>query len=455
MEALSIITPRAAKPARGAFSEDAAARSFAECFAGRLKYDHHRGRWFRWTGTRWQVDEIEHAFQRVRDHVIALATRADEKACREAARLNFAKHVEQFARGDGKIATTSNGWDSDPWLLGTPCGTVDLRTGELGPADPDDNITLSTGFTPAADAACPRWLQFISEVTQGDEGYSRFLSQVAGYALTGDTREHSLFYAHGAGGNGKSVFINLMSRLLGDYATTASMDVFIAASGNNNHPTELARLRGARLVTASETEEGRAWAEARVKALTGGDRIAARFMRQDFFEYTPTFKLLIVGNHKPTLRSVDDAARRRFNLLPFDFKPPAPDRELERTLLAEAPAILRWAINGCLDWQARGLVRPDVVKAATADYFEAQDMLGQFLEEQCDVDPGNSYKTERSADVFFRWSEFAKAASEPAGSRKAFAEKLKGRGVQSSRTRDARLFVGIRLKQAPAQWGEA
>ncbi len=453
MEALAVIEPRVATPARGDFSEDAAARSFAECFAGRLKFDHHRGRWYRWDNHRWQIDQTEHAFQRVRDHVVALAARAGEKASRNAARLNFAKHVEQFARGDSKIATTSDGWDCDPWLLGTPGGTVDLRTGELGPADPDDNITLTTGFTPSAAAGCPRWLRFISEVTQGDGGYARFLAQVAGYALTGDTREHSLFYAHGAGGNGKSVFINLMSRLLGDYATTASMDVFIAASGNN-HPTELARLRGARLVTASETEEGRAWAEARVKALTGGDRIAARFMRQDFFEYTPTFKLLIVGNYKPALRSVDDAARRRFNLLPFDFKPPAPDRELERTLLAEAPGILRWAIDGCLDWQAHGLMRPDVVKAATADYFEAQDMLGQFLEEQCDVDPRNTYKTERSADVYLRWSEFAKAASEPAGSRKAFAEKLKGRGVEISRTRDSRLFVGIRLKQDQSHWSD-
>src|SRR6266850_943776 len=138
------------------------------------------------------------------------------------------------------------------------------------------------------------------------------------------------------------------------------METF-TASLNDRHPTDLAMLRGARLVTASETEEGRAWAEARIKQLTGGDRIAARFMRQDFFQYSPEFKLLVIGNHKPTLHNVDDAARRRFNIVPFIFKPAKPDHKLEQKLLAEAPAILQWMIDGCLDWQNNGLIRPAVV----------------------------------------------------------------------------------------------
>ena len=145
----------------------------------------------------------------------------------------------------------------------------------------------------------------------------RFLQQIVGYCLTGDTREHALFFIYGPGGNGKSVFLNTVSAIIGDYATTAAMDTFVA-SKSDRHPTDLAGLRGARLVAASETEEGRAWAEAKIKAITGGDPISARFMRQDFFTYRPQFKLVIVGNHKPVLKNVDDAAERRFNIIPFD-----------------------------------------------------------------------------------------------------------------------------------------
>jgi putative DNA primase/helicase len=157
------------------------------------------------------------------------------------------------------------------------------------------------------------------------------------------------------------------------------------ASKYDQHTTDLAMLRGARIVTASETEEGRAWAEARIKALTGGDRITARFMRQDNFQYDPQFKLTIIGNYKPILRNVDDATRRRINMIPFLLKPAVVDKDLEAKLMAEAPAILQWMIEGCLDWQEHGLIRPNVVNTATSDYFADEDVFGQWLEECCDV----------------------------------------------------------------------
>ncbi len=210
----------------------------------------------------------------------------------------------------------------------------------------------------------------------------RFLQQIAGYCLTGDTREHALFFIYGPGGNGKSVFLNTLNGILADYAETAVMDAF-AASAHDKHSTDIAMLRGARLVSVSETEEGRAWAETRVKQLTGGDKVTARFMRQDNFTFTPRFKLVIVGNHKPVLTNVDDAAKRRFNIIPFTRKPPRPDQQLEEKLKAEWPGILRWMIEGCLDWQANGLVRPAIVAEATAEYFDDQDTFGQWLEEHC------------------------------------------------------------------------
>jgi putative DNA primase/helicase len=222
------------------------------------------------------------------------------------------------------------------------------------------------------------------------------------------------------------------------------MNTFTASQGER-HPTELAMLRGARLVTASETEEGRPWAEARIKQLTGGDRIAARFMRQDFFEFTPQFKLMIVGNHKPSLQNVDDAARRRFNIVPFVLKPPAPDRQLETRLMMEAGGILRWMIDGCLDWQQNGLVRPGSVKTATEEYFNDQDLFSQWLAEACDIDPGNKYKEANASALFASWKCFALAAGEDPKSQKVFKPELLKRGITSRHTNSGNSFVGVRL----------
>ena len=172
-----------------------------------------------------------------------------------------------------------------------------------------------------------------------------YLRRIAGYCLTGSVSEHALFFLHGPGGNGKGVLVNTITDISGNYATVASMDTF-TASQTDRHPTDMAMLRGARLVTAQETEEGRCWAESKIKSLTGGDPVTARFMRQDFFTYQPTFKLVIVGNHRPGIRNVDDAMRRRLHLIPFTYKPPRPDKDLPERLKAERPGISRLGSSG-------------------------------------------------------------------------------------------------------------
>ena len=263
----------------------------------------------------------------------------------------------------------------------------------------------------------------------------RFLQQIAGYCLTGDTREHALFFIYGPGGNGKSVFLNTLNGILADYAETAVMDAF-AASAHDKHSTDIAMLRGARLVSVSETEEGRAWAETRVKQLTGGDKVTARFMRQDNFTFTPRFKLVIVGNHKPVLTNVDDAAKRRFNIIPFTRKPPRPDQQLEEKLKAEWPGILRWMIEGCLDWQANGLVRPAIVAEATAEYFDDQDTFGQWLDECC-LKERNAFEVQ--AKLYASWKAFAERQGDRPGSSKAFSANLiaRVRGRQDADRRHA------------------
>jgi putative DNA primase/helicase len=223
------------------------------------------------------------------------------------------------------------------------------------------------------------------------------------------------------------------------------MDTF-TSSKNEKHPTDLAKLRGARLVTASETEADKSWAEARIKQLTGGDVISARFMRQDFFEYLPQFKLMIVGNHTPVLHNVDDAAKRRFNIVPFILKPNTPDLDLEEKLFREAGGILQWMIKGCLDWQANGLSRPDCVTAATKDYFDDQDLIGQWIEDCCDVQFGTKKLWDKSADLYDSWNEFSVAAGESAGTKTAFGSAMRKKGFLPEKIEGARAFRFIRLK---------
>ena len=260
----------------------------------------------------------------------------------------------------------------------------------------------------------------------------------------------------GPGGNGKSVFVNVVTGIMDGYACVSAMDTFIS-SHNNRHETELAMLRGARLVTASETEEGKRWAELKIKQLTGGDPIAARFMRQNFFTFKPQFKLTIIGNHQPSLRSVDEAQRRRFNMVPFTRtpKPEEIDRLLEEKVKAEAPAILRWMIEGCLDWQSNGLVRPTSVADATAEYFAEQDLMAHWLEEACDADKGNEWKKAKVPVLFQSWKDYAIRAGEEPGTKKLFSAAMKRRGFESQPgTGGVWEYRGIRLKVMQDRSGE-
>lgn len=388
-------------------NEDGIAQAFAVRHAKDLKYCHDTGKWYQWSGHHWQEERTKLAFSWARELCRQLVRSGDLKAKVEAtiAKASTAAAVERYAQADRAFAVTAAVWDEDKFLLGTPGGTVDLRTGLLREAEQGDMITRVAAVAPAdVGAACPLWMAFLEQATKGDQDMITWLKRWFGYCLTGSTREHALFFGYGKGGNGKSVLLNTMARILGDYAVVAAMETFTASHGDK-HPTDLAMLRGARLVTATETEEGRAWAESRIKQITGGDPVSARFMRQDFFTYIPQFKLTIVGNNKPVLRNVDDAARRRFNIVPFLHKPEKKDVDLEAKLEAEWPAILRWMIDGCLEWQAEGLKRPKVIEEATSEYFAAQDYFARWLNECCILDPTLSSKPATLLASFQQWTQ--------------------------------------------------
>jgi putative DNA primase/helicase len=432
--------PEARPPA---FSDEALALRFAERHANDLRYVAAWGRWLSWTGTHWGFDDTLHAFDRAR--AICREAAATCNRPKEATAIAGAKTVaavERLAKADRRLAATIDQWDADPWLLNTPDGPIDLRTGNWVARGPHQYFTKITPVSPSGD--CPRFMAFLSTITGGDFDLQQYLRRALGYSLSGSTREHVLLFGYGTGANGKSVLVNTISSILGTYQKTAPIETFTAAT-TDRHPTDLAGLRGARLVTATETEEGRRWAESRIKALTGGDRIAARFMRQDFFEYVPAFKLFIVGNHKPSLRSVDEAIRRRFHLIPFSVTIPSADRDpdLGEKLKAEWPGILAWMIEGCLSWQEIGLRPPKAVLEATAAYLESEDAISAWIEEECERDPA---AWEASAELFLSWKAWAERAAEHPGTMKRFVQQLEARGLQPQRTWQGRGFTGIRTK---------
>jgi putative DNA primase/helicase len=432
-----------------AFSEVAIAINFANKHADDLRYVAKWNQWFCWDGTCWREDEKRKVYSIACELCREVAITANRPG--ESKRIASAKTraaVVSLASENPRIAATTDQWDADPWLLNTPGGVVDLRTGQMREHRPGDYMTKQTAVAPAGD--CPRWKAFLDEVTAGDRELQAYLQGVSGYCLTASTREQQLFFLYGSGRNGKGVYLQTISGIMGAYHRATSIETF-TASQSERHPTELAALRGARLVTAAETEDGRRWAEARIKEMTGGDKITARFMRQDFFEFFPQFKLMFSGNHMPTLRTVNKAITRRFNRVPFavTIAEEKMNVYLTEELKAEWPGILKWMVQGSLMWQRSGLKAPQAVVAATGQYLESQDVLGEWLAECCELAPGY---WESIRELFDKWKPWAEARGEWVGSKNKFSQKLEDRGgfvPQKSEDQKQRGFRGLRLRRPP------
>jgi P4 family phage/plasmid primase-like protien len=423
-----------------ASSEAGLAMSFAAANADWLRYAWSWKSWMVYDGQRWREDVLRQAERAVVAHACAAAaqfntaTLANGKTIRE---------IERLARSDPRLAIGADVWDADPWLLNTPGGVIDLKTGETRPHDPSLYLTKMTSVAPEKKVS-PHWLAFLEKTTGGEKTYTRYLQKLCGYALTGDISEQKVFFPFGEGQNGKSVLWNTVADIMADYARTAAIETF-ASSRSDRHPTELAYLRGARLVIAMETEPGRRWREGVIKRLTGGDKVAARFMHKDFFEYRPQFTLVIFGNHKPKFSSVDKSIRRRFRLLPFTMviADEEVNKHLPEQLVCEWGGILQWMIEGCVAWREEGLGEPQVVKGSSDAYFEDEDVVGDWLAERCEVDPAGRQTVK---DLFADWKAWAIDANEEVGSKRAFGDALEKHGYKRDRTNKARWIVGLRLR---------
>ena len=411
--------------------------------------------WMVWDGRRWKRDAGGEILRRARDTVRALATMA-EALDDEKQRAGLVKHALKTESAGKLQAMVKLGacllgeepaaFDQRPWLLNCLNGTIDLSTGKLGPHRRSDLLTklVSVEFDPAA--TCPRWEAFLLQVMDGNPEMAAFLQRAVGYSLTGATVEQVLFLLYGTGANGKSTFTETLRALLADYATQAEFTTFLARTSDSVR-NDIARLVGARFVSASEAEGGRPLAEAVVKQMTGGDIVTARFLFKEFFEFRPDFKVWLAANHKPSVRGTDHGIWRRIRLVPFavTIPPEQRDKRLPERLRAELPGILAWAVRGCLAWQQEGLGAPPEVLAATDSYREEMDVLAGFLDEHCVVQPGAFVATKELYAAYATWAE---GAGEKKLSKKWLAMRLAERGLSSGRgLRGARGWSGLRLRR--------
>lgn len=371
------------------------AERFANQHGENVRYCQSLG-WLVWDGKRWAPDTTgaikRMAKATVRTLYIEASLESDTRKRKDIAdfgrRCEARQNLEaMIALGQSElpIPVTAEIFDRDIMLLNLENGALNLKTGHLQAHNRDDYITKLAPVVYAPDAACPLWDAFLNRIFQGNQNLIVFLQRLVGYSLTGSTVEHCFAVMHGKGANGKTTLLDTICGILGDYAQTAAFTTFLTRKNDGGIPNDIARLRGARLVCATEGEQGRALAESAIKQLTGGDRVAARFLHREYFEFRPTFKILLGTNHKPRIKGTDLAIWRRVKLIPFTETIPEDrqDRKLPEKLRAEAPGILAWAVRGCLDWQREGLGIPDEVRTATQAYRQEEDIVGQFIAECC------------------------------------------------------------------------
>jgi len=340
-----------------------------------------------------------------------------------------------LAESEAPIAATPDAFDRDPWLFNVENGTINLQTGELRPHRQTDMITKIAPVAYVADADCPRWDAFLARVLP-DLEVRVVVQRYLGYCLTASVREQVLQFAYGAGANGKSVLLDVMLAIFGDYGLRAAADLVLAKHGET-HPTELADLEGRRLVVVSEIEQGKAWAESLIKRITGDTTITARKMRQDFYSFAASHKLVIAANTKPTVRGTDHAIWRRMRLIPFEVTiPPAErDKDLVGKLLEEGPGILAWLVRGCLDWQRDGLGASTAIEVATEEYQHDQDVLGHWIAETCELGEAQWSATTLLYENYVAW---CKASGRDPWTR----DTMRARLIERPGIRDARRDCG-------------
>lgn len=433
------------------------ARRFIEQTGHAFRYCDDLGGWLHYTGGRFERKATAAAYQAIDDTAngiwaeVAQAPPAHRKElARFAARADSAQGraaALALARYMPPVPAKVDAFDADPYVLNTPSGTLDLHTGTLRPHRASDLLTKCTTAPYDPHATCPTWEEFLSVIFPDDPALVAYIQRALGYSITGDVSEHVLFFPHGAGRNDKSTLLGTVQDVLGDYARTADPELLLQRRGEV-HPTNIAALHGARFVTSIETEDGRRFAEVLVKWLTGGDKLTARHMRQDFFQFDPTHHIWLAANHRPGVRGTDVGIWSRIHLIPFDVHLPtalgdAYDPHFRTRLVAEYPGILRWLVDGCLTWRHDGLRPPQSVLVATESYRKEMDLVDRFVTEKCIEEPGAKVAAGVLYTAYKSWSDDVGEWRMP---KTIFTDGVKRRsGIEWKKTNNGAVYFGIAL----------
>lgn len=445
------------------------AHRLASMHGGDLLFARSLG-WLGWDGRRYMLDELgtpgrcaQNVARAVRRRASVLYSRAAkaisedqqarlEKQAKAAFQWGVKSQQESKLRAMLKVAeclevfaTLPAAFDREPMVLNVANGTIDLTTGAAREHDKADRITKLSPVELRDDWGCPLWLSFLGRIFDGNEELIGFVQRAIGYSLTGYTDEQCFFLLHGTGANGKSTLLETLRFVAGDYALNTSPDVLMMTRGGRGPDNDIARLRGARLVTASESGEGRRLDEERVKRITGGDIVTARFLHREHFEFRPLFKLWLAANNPPEIRGTDHGMWRRVKLIPFKVAIPEDEKDtkMPQKLQTEAPGILRWAVDGCLEWQRGGLREPAEVTDATAAYRAEHDALGRFIADECTI---LEQLQAKASSLYERYSEWCRTNGEVAMTARALGGKLKqDERFQQVRSNQGRFWQGLGL----------
>lgn len=427
-----------------------------------IKYCHPWGKWIVWNGKRWVVDDTakvwRFAVSTVRKIYAEATVEEDPKVRVQIASHAKASEAASKIRAMLYLAEKLNGvpilpkeLDTNPWLINVENGTLDLQTQEFWSHRREDYITQLAPVTYDKRATCPKWIAFLDKAMEGSQAMLGFLQRSAGYCLTGRVSEQKMFFAFGPSMSSKSTYFLTLQGMMGDYAITTTGELLLLRP-TGQHTTDLADLRGKRMAVTIEIQQGRQMAESLVKSLTGGDKIRARRMRQDNEEWVPTHKIVLAANHKPIVKESTTAYWRRIDLIPFDHPIPKEERinDYYEVLLKERDGIFLWAIDGCKEWQKIGLKEPMEVVEATKVYRSEMDVLRQFLEDCCIIDPEAEITNKDLRADYVRWCEEGK---EKPVYPNAFASNLEENGFIRGRNKSgsARIWKGVRLKAFPEE----
>jgi putative DNA primase/helicase len=429
------------------------ARRLVKNFGRNIRYCFAWEKWLVWDGTRWKIDDlstIKQMAKKTAEWILHEAAEAADKDERFAL-IKWSTNSESAARiksmvelAQDEVPITVDDLNVNPYLLNLKNGTLDLLTGELREHSRDDFITKLCPVDYDSEAKCYVFDEFLQTILAGNDDLIVFIRRAVGYSLTGDVSGQSLFMCYGIGANGKSTFLDILSEMMGDYAQSLPMQSLMVKYNDGGISNDIARLNGARFVSAVETDEGKRLSESLVKQLTGGDRISARFMRAEFFDFKPTFKIWMGVNHRPVITGTDHGIWRRVKLIPFEVVIAETDRDtdLPAKLRAELPGILNWALTGCLEWGSKGLDVPESVKAATEDYRHDMDRLADFLQERCNF--GESFRV-RSGDLYQAYRQWCEQEGARVLDSKKFKVRILEKGCTSVRQKDGIHIQGLTL----------